>query len=266
VSPPDVVLHYGGHADHLVDVRLPEVDGPRPVVVVVHGGFWKAETDREHAGPQSSALAEAGYVVATVEYRRVGQDGGGWPGTLDDIASVIDALPDLLRDAVGSRADLARSVLVGHSAGGHLAVWAASRHALPRSSPWWLPERLPVRGVVSLAGVLDLSLADRLHLGGDAVRGLLGAGPDDVPDRAREADPMALLPTGVGVHLVHGVDDDPVPLAVSQSFAARARDTGDRVAIDELPGTGHMELIDPGSPAWPVVLAAIARLVGPGGG
>jgi acetyl esterase/lipase len=260
--PADLTLRYGPGHEQLVDVRLPAADGPRPVVVVVHGGFWKAEWDRAHVGDQSDALAQAGYLAATVEYRRVGQPGGGWTGTLDDIALVMDELPELLGGSpeVAAHADLDRCVLVGHSAGGHLALWSVARHVLPEQSRWHRPTALPVRGVVALAGVSDLALADRLHLGADATRALLDGSPAQRPDRYAEADPAVLLPTGVPVHLVHGTEDDDVPIEVSRSFHARAVAAGDPCELRELPGVGHMDLVEPTTPAWPGVLASIEEL------
>jgi acetyl esterase/lipase len=139
VNGPDLTLSYGPLPEHVVDVRLPAPDaaaGPVPLVLVVHGGFWKAEWDRAHAAPQSAGLAAAGHVVATVEYRRVRMAGGGWPGTLDDVAQLADSVPALVAAALPGRVDPGRTVLVGHSAGGHLVTWAASRHRLPPSSPW----------------------------------------------------------------------------------------------------------------------------------
>jgi acetyl esterase/lipase len=259
VSEPDRTLSYGPLPEQVVDVRLPAVAaGPAPaaLVVVVHGGFWKAEWDRAHAAPQSAGLAAAGHVVATVEYRRVRTAGGGWPGTLDDLALLTDTVPGLVAAALPGRVDPARTVLVGHSAGGHLVTWAASRHRLPPSSPWHRPDPLPV-GVVSLAGVLDLALAAALGLGGGATQALLGGEPEERPERYAAADPARLLPTGVPTVLVHGTRDEDVPIEVSRSYAAAARAAGQQVALHELAGTDHMALIDPTSPAWPPVLAAI---------
>ena len=265
MSEPDRTLSYGPLPEHVVDVRLPFVEdiaGPAALVVVVHGGFWKAEWDREHAAPQSAGLAAAGHVVATVEYRRVRMAGGGWPGTLDDLALLTDTVPALVAAAMPGRVDEARTVLVGHSAGGHLATWAASRHQLPPSSPWHRIEPLPV-GVVSLAGVLDLALAAALGLGGGATQALLGGEPDERPERFAAADPARLLPTGVPTVLVHGTRDDEVPLEVSRSYAAAAGTAGQQVVLHELAGIDHMALVDPTSPAWPSVLAAVDEALRP---
>jgi acetyl esterase/lipase len=151
-------------------------------------------------------------------------------------------------------------VLVGHSAGGHLVTWAASRHRLPPSSPWHRAQPLPV-GVVSLAGVLDLALAAALGLGGGATRALLGGEPGECPERYAAADPAQLLPTGVPTVLVHGDRDEAVPLEVSRSYAAAAAAAGQQVALHELAGTDHMALVDPQSRAWPSVLAALHEVL-----
>ena len=255
-AAPDLTLRYGDLPDQVADVRLPSGDAAGPLVVVVHGGFWKAEFDRAHAGPQSVGLADAGYVVATVDYRRVGQRGGGWPGTFDDLAALTDAVPSLVADALPGRVDTSRTVLVGHSAGAHLAAWAAARHRLPKESPWQRSEALDV-SVVSLAGVLDLEQAERLGLGGHAARQLLGGGLRRRRDRYALADPAALVPTGGRLVAVHGTLDQTVPVEVSRRYVARARAAGDQAELVEIAGCGHFELIDPLAAAWPQVLAAV---------
>lgn len=249
---PDVVLRYGSHPDHVADLRLPlRTPGspPAPLLLLVHGGFWKAEYDRAHLAPMAAALSAAGYAVVVPEYRRVGQPGGGWPGTLADVALCCERLPRLLAEREGPTLDLERVVLVGHSAGGHLAVWAAG------AAPGGL------RGVVSLAGVLDLTLAAQLRLDDDAVQGLLGGSPDEVPQRYAAADPIRRLPLGVPVVCVHGREDATVPVALSRSYAAAARAAGDAVELVELAGVEHFGLIDPLSAAWPHVRAAVDRVL-----
>jgi acetyl esterase/lipase len=259
---PDLTLRYGDLPDQVADVRLPPDDGQRPLVLVVHGGFWKAEFDRAHAGPQSVALADAGYVVATVDYRRVGQPDGGWPGTFDDLAALTDAVPSLIEKALPDRVSTTRTVLIGHSAGGHLAAWAAARHRLPKESPWHRSDPLGV-GVVSLAGVLDLELSERLGLGGHAAGRLLGGSPRRQRDRYALANPAALLPTGGRLIAVHGARDDTVPVEMSRRYVEGALTVGDQAELVEIADCGHFELIDPLSAAWPVVLAAVERLAQP---
>lgn len=260
--PPDLTLSYGSLPEQVVDVRMPGGDAPATLVVVVHGGFWGAEWDRSHAGPLSEALADAGYVVATVEYRRAGMPGGGWPGTFDDLAAVADEVPGLVAAATGRVASPdAGPVLVGHSAGGHLALWLGSRHRLPGSSPWHRSRPTPLAGVVSLAGMGDLVDAERRGLGGHAARGLLGGAPGEHPDRYAVASPVRWLPLGVPAVLVHGAADPAVPVACSRAYARRATGAGDDVELLELDGLGHFELIDPLSAAWATVLSAVRRLV-----
>ena len=244
---PDTTVGYGPRPDQFVEVWLPDGTGRAPVVVVLHGGFWRAAYGIELARPLAADLAAAGRVAVAVEYRRVG-GGGGWPATLEDVAAALDALPGL---PVADRLDLGDVAVVGHSAGGHLAAWAAGRHRLPRGAPGAEP-RLAIGRLVLQAGVLDLAEADRADLGRGAVRGLLGGAPDAVPDRLAAADPVALLPTGARALCVHGSEDDVVPVRQSQRWAAAARAAGDRVEVQVVRGD-HMSLIDPAGRPWQLV-------------
>jgi acetyl esterase/lipase len=233
------------------------------LVLFLHGGFWRAAYDRAHTGPLAAALAAEGFAVCTPEFRRTGQPGGGWPGTFDDIAAAVDRLPGLVRDAAG--ADViggVPAVLAGHSAGGHLALWAAARHMLPPDAPWYAAQP-QVAGVVALAAVSDLAACYAMRLGHDAVVPLLGGGPSQFPERYRMTDPVRLLPLGCPVRLVHGTADDVVPCSLSRDFAARGRETGCDVSLAELPGAGHFDVIDPLSGAWPRVAAAFVSVVHP---
>ena len=267
---PDLILPYGPSLDHVVDVRLPVQTsatsaGRHQLIVVLHGGFWRTEYDRQHAGAQSAALADAGYVVATPEYRRVGSKGGGWPATFDDVAQMSDRVSDLVSAAVGQSVREHSIVLVGHSAGAHLALWAAARHRLPPTSRWYRDSPDPICGVLSLAGVSDLVRADALGLGSGAASALLQGRPTEQPDRYAAADPVGLLPLGVPTALVHGAMDDVVPVALSQDYARRAEASGDPVHFVELPDVGHYELIDPLSSAWSAVLSALAWVIADSG-
>jgi acetyl esterase/lipase len=267
---PDLTLRYGDLADHIADVHLPPPDRPADDIgarnfflLFIHGGFWKAEYDRAHTAPLAEALSAAGFVVGVPEYRRSGQPGGGWPGTFDDIAAAVDKLPSLIADATGGLVDPSRFVLAGHSAGGHLALWAASRHRLPSGSPW-TTESAPGYGVVPLAAVCDLAACHRLNLGQGAAKAFMGGGPARHPDRYAAADPAALLPVGHRVRLVHGVTDDIVPAAMSTEYAERARAAGDAdVDCVLVPDAGHFELIDPLSAAWPAVETAFRAVQPP---
>jgi acetyl esterase/lipase len=221
------------------------------LVLFLHGGFWRHAYDRTHTGPLANALAREGFTVATPEYRRTGAAGGGWPGTFDDVAAAVRRVPTLVAEAVGP---LPRVILAGHSAGGHLALWAAA--GLVRDG-------LPLTGVVGLAPVADLRRAYQLDLDGGAVAALIGGGPDEHPDRYDLADPMALAPIGTRQVLCHGAHDVQVPLEISTRYATRARNAGDDVDLWQWENVDHFDLIDPESVAWPDIVAAFALLAPP---
>jgi acetyl esterase/lipase len=277
VPPPDHVLRYRPGPDQVADLRLPPglgmgAAGRAPVLIVLlHGGFWRAAFGRSHLGPLAAALAAESFAVCTPEFRRTGQPGGGWPGTFDDVALAVDRLPGLVRAVLPGGAALGRVILAGHSAGGHLALWSAGRHRLGPDSPWRLDPGASgagsgagVAGVVALAPVSDLAACYRAGLDHDAVGDLLGGGPAEQPARYAAADPARLIPLGVPVRIVHGTADDRVPFAMSQSFAAQDRAAGDAVQLDVLAGGGHFDVIDPLSAAWPVVLGAFRAVATPG--
>lgn len=241
---PPRVHRYGPGRDQFLEVTLPDGDGPAPVVVVVHGGFWRAAYGIELARPLAADLAGAGFAAVAVEYRRVGA-GGGWPSTLTDVAAAVDSLPGI---ADAERLDLTDVSAVGHSAGGHLAAWLAARHRLPAGAPGAAP-RVRVTAAVLQAGVLDLAAADEQRLGNGAVGDFLGGSPDRVPERYAAADPVRLLPTGAAVFCVHGSADDVVPVEQSERYATAAAGAGDRVELRVVAGD-HMAMIDPASLAW----------------
>lgn len=237
-------MRYGDHPDHVADVWLPAAPPPGPIVLFLHGGFWRAEYDRSHVGPLAEALAGEGFIVALAEFRRTGAPGGGWPGTFDDVAAAIGVVPGLVAERAGIPATGA--LLAGHSAGGHLALWGAA-HA-PAGQ---------VCGVVALAPVADLHAGYALDLDGGAVAALMGGAPDEVADRYAAADPMRLVPLRVPVTVVHGARDRQVPVDFSRGFASAAVAAGDDVSLHELPDVDHFAVIDPKSLAWAVVVSAV---------
>jgi acetyl esterase/lipase len=257
---PDHEIRYGTGPENVADVRLPAVTSrPARLVIFLHGGFWRAAYDRSHTGPMATALAAAGYAVCVPEFRRTGQAGGGWPGTFEDVAAAVDRSPALVRKAAGPGVVADEpALLAGHSAGGHLALWAAGRHLLGPDSGWHADTR--ARGVVVLAGVSGLADCYDQGLGNGAAADLMGGGPARFPQRYRVADPAGLLPLGCPVRLVHGSLDDVVPPAMSRGYAALGRAAGDDTAVAELPGASHLDVIDPLSPAWPQVLATFQGL------
>ena len=231
---------YGNKRSQLGELFLPPGEGPFPVAVLIHGGYWRAQYGRKLMHPLCRDLAERGWAAWNLEYRRLGRvSGGGWPNTFDDVAAAIDHLPDVLAPL-----DLARVVAIGHSAGGHLAAWAATR-----PSP-----RLTVTAVVSQAGVLDLRRAWEWRLSGGVVRRLLGGTPEQQPERYAAASPAARLPLGVPVLLTHGGRDENVPLAMSEDFERAATAAGDECELVVLPDDDHFCHLDPAHAAWQVVV------------
>ena len=242
-APRTRTLAYGDDPSQFGELTLPS-GTPQGVVVVIHGGFWKAAYDLSLGRPLAASLAAHGWAAWNIEYRRLG-NGGGDPATFDDVAAAIDALGD-------HDLPLDRVLAVGHSAGGHLATWAASRGRFPQ----W-PARVGLTGVVSQAGVLDLRSAYAEDLGGGAVVKLLGhrPAPDDAP-----LDPFRQVPLDVPVHCVHGTDDDTVPLSQSQHYVAAARAAGATAELTTIEGADHFVVIDPSSDAWRQTLAILDGL------
>ncbi|MFI6470814.1 alpha/beta hydrolase [Streptomyces sp. NPDC050516] len=265
---PDASAAYGDHPDQVIDFYAPRGDrAGAPLVVLLHGGAWRAPYDRMHLTPLADFLARRGFAVANVEYRRgsllpqQGGDGpvaGRWPDTFDDVAAALDALPVLVRDAV-PQADPRRTVLAGHSAGGHLALWAAARHVLPPGSPWRTPGPAALRGVVALAPIADFATAVELGVCSGAVLQLLG-GEGELGSRGPHTDPAALLPTGIATAVVQGREDIVVPQAVAEAYVDAAAKAGEMVGLTLLEGVGHFPLIDPAADACAVVAEEIAQL------
>jgi acetyl esterase/lipase len=254
--PADLRLHYGPGPQQFGDLRVPGGSGPHPCVIAIHGGFWRARYDLEHLGHFCAALTAAGLATWSIEYRRVGDPGGGWPGTFHD---VIHAARFLFAIAPHYGIDVDRVIVAGHSAGGHLALWLAGLWGVPEECPIHAAP-LPLLGAASLAGVLDLRQSWQLGLGDHAVDALLGGSPDDVPERYAAASPVNLLPPGMPQMLIHGTDDDIVPVEISETYHRAAGAYGG-VSLRTLPRTGHFELIDPRSAQWPETLGAIRSLI-----
>jgi acetyl esterase/lipase len=243
---PDLRLPYGQDPNQFVDVRFPVGKGPHPIVFFIHGGYWRAKYDLTYAGHLCHALKKIGVATWNIEYRRVGNPGGGWPGTFEDIRSAYHALREHKNDSI-AHLDLKKLCVAGHSAGGHLALCLAAFEP-------------SVTHVLSLAGVLDLRRAWELHLSNDAAAAFLGGSPTEVPDHYREASPAERSIPQAAQKLIHGTTDDSVPYEISQSYAAKKKKIGEHVDLITLQNIGHFEIVDPGSSVWKQVENAFISL------
>lgn len=248
---PPLRVRYGSHAQQVGELHVPDGRGPHPVAVVLHGGYWRARRSRRYVRPVGADLARAGWATWNVEYRRIGRrQGGGWPATLLDVAAGIDALGD-----VDEPLDLGCVAAIGHSAGGHLALWAAARPRMPSGAPGAEPRVKINAGVAALAAVTDLEASPDLYAPGEPVHEFMGFTPEDAPDdRYALANPIGLVPLGVPVLVVHGEADETVPVRRSRDFADRARAAGDDVTLLTPPGAGHRTVVDPRSAEWAEVV------------
>ncbi|CAN5775552.1 alpha/beta hydrolase [soil metagenome] len=254
---PEVVTRpYGDHPLQVGDLWVPvDTVAPRPVVVLIHGGYWQAGFNRSLMDDLARDLAGRGFAVWNVDYRVLG-DGGGWPETFDDLGRGVDLLADL---ATERRLDLGRVVTVGHSAGGTLAVWAAARATIPAGSPGADPRVLPC-AAVSLAGVLDLAECADQGRGSGACSAVMGGHPGEVAERYDTAAPLQLVPLGVPTLVAHGTADEVVPVSDAQRYAEAARAAGDAVELLVIEDVGHFELIEPDRPAWQAVADRLPAL------
>jgi acetyl esterase/lipase len=260
-APPpfDTRIHYGNDHVQFVELRFPSGKGPFPLLFVVHGGFWQAVYDLSHIGHLCSALTSRGIITCNIEYRRIGNPGGGWPGTFQDISLATHKILETL--SLDARFDQARTAILGHSAGGHLALWLVGSHRINKGSTLHANERQTITRAVSLAGVCDLRLAWKQKLGHGIVSRLMGGTPDEHPDRYDSGSPIVFLPTGARQVLVHGTADNIVPVSQSEGFVEKAVKLGDQATLVKLDGIGHFELIDPESETWSSVASIVLSLL-----
>jgi acetyl esterase/lipase len=242
---PDTRVSYGSDRNQFIDLRLPRLHAPYPLALVIHGGYWRALYDLQYAGHLCAALTARGIATANLEYRRVGNPGGGWPGTFADIRT---AYQFLLQNSHRYKFDTGKVMVIGHSAGGQLALCLAAHEE-------------SVKAVISFAGVIDLQRAYELHLSNDAVVEFLGGTPTEVRDHYREADPMRLK-IAARQRLIHGSGDDVVPPSFSHDYAVFKRKQKEDAQFVEIAAAGHFDVVDPRSAAWKevenVVLQALA--------
>jgi acetyl esterase/lipase len=237
-------IPYGTGSLQFGELQLPAGHGPHPVAIVIHGGFWRAKYDLDYIRPVCDAFVESGLATWNIEYRRIGNPGGGWPGTLDDVAAAAQHLV-----SIGSRFNLDpdRVVAIGHSAGGHLALWLAATGQ-------------NLAGAISLAGVLDLRRAWEMRLSNNVVADFLGGGPDEFPERYSFASPIERLPFGIPQRLFHGTADDSVPFEISDRYVQTAQRSGDDAELIALPEASHFDLVDPRTEEFALVKAATVKL------
>jgi acetyl esterase/lipase len=257
--PADARLAYADHPSGFGDLRLPSGEGPFPVVVLVHGGCWLAEYDLGYMAGLAAALTAEGYATWTIEYRRVGEEGGGWPGTFADVAAAADQLRVLARSYP---LDTGRVVAVGHSAGGHLALWLASRRGIVDGHRLNGAVSDGLRGVVGLAPITDLAefAADEGSCN-EAVPLLLGDEPSRYAERLALASPDRLMPPEVPVHLVHGRDDAIVPLSQTVVYVNNVNRSGGSARETLIEDAGHFDLIAPFTEAWEEAREVIVTLL-----
>ena len=259
---PDHRVAYGEDSSQHGELRIPPGSGPHPVVVLIHGGCFKAAyANTSDLAPMADALKDRGIATWNVEYRRLGQPGGGWPGTYLDAGRAVDHVRTLARSHA---LDLSRVVIVGHSAGGHLAMWAAARAQVPKGSALFMADPLRVRGVVNLAGPVDLTANISGYEGlcrDTVITTLLGGTPASVPERYAHASPIKLLPSGIPQVVVIGEHEDFVPRPVAEAYAKAATRAGDSMRLIIIPRVGHFEIASPRASPWLRVESAIRSLL-----
>ncbi|MGL4313273.1 MAG: alpha/beta hydrolase family protein [Sphingomonas sp.] len=250
---PDATLSYGADPYQRVDVWLPTGQAPRKTVLMVHGGCWTTRiADRNLMNWIADDLRRDGYAVWNIDYRGVDRPGGGYPGTFADVAAAADLVQT---DGARFGLDTHHVVAVGHSAGGHLALWLAGRRRLPHASALWRADPLPIAAVVSLGGLPDLeatAASPDNGCGTAVVAQLTGAPSAARADVFADTSVPRLLPLGVPQHLINGVDDHIIPARFGSGYLERAQQMGDTATLDRLPNTGHVELIAPESAAWAI--------------
>lgn len=258
-------IPYGKDPLQFGELRVPAAKGAHPVAIVLHGGCWLARLGTmdpravalDNMRPLAAALTDAGVATWNVEYRRLGHDGGGWPGTFRDVANGTDFLRTIARE---KSLDLSRVISIGHSAGGHLALWLAARPKLPASSELYAATPLRLTGVVNLDGPPDLKATIPLQqpvCGSPVITDLMGGSPEERADRYRAGSPIELLPLGVGQAFFAGR----MFAAQSAPYEAAAKAAGDQVQSIVIAEAGHFVFIDPQSDVWPQVLTSVRRLL-----
>ncbi len=257
-------IRWGEGATDVVDLWLPEGEGPHPVVVMVHGGCWqKSIADKSLMDWMADALRQKGWAVWNIEYRGVDEPGGGYPGTYQDVSAATDALRDR---AAGYNLNLNHVTGIGHSAGGHLILWLAARSRLPESSPLRVTDPLAFQGVIVSGGLADLEASRPVTLPScldavyDQVTGMSSA---ERPDPLSDTSPARLLPIGVPFISVNGSEDRIAPPLLGDALTRKAEAAGDVTSLIVVPATGHVELVAPGTAVFDVQADVLASFIDP---
>jgi acetyl esterase/lipase len=272
-TPQDVNALHSKAADHkffygkdplqFAELRLPEGQGPFPVAIVIHGGCWMSKfASAQNTAALSDALRNMGIATWNIEYRRADNPGGGWPGTFLDVADAADYLREIANQY---SLDLNNVIAIGHSAGGHLALWLAMRSRLPEDSDLYMEHPLDLRGVISMGGVPDLKAfreQGKTTCDADVVGNLLGNAPDKIEERYLQASPYEMLPSGVPQILIYGAEEQSVPVAFGKSYLSKAKKKGDSVRLVVVENAAHHEYNVPNSITWNAVYSAVKKLLG----
>ena len=250
---PDAEISYGAMPAQGIDVYLPKTKGPYPVVILIHGGCWmKSTAGREQLRLLGSELANRGMAVWSIGYRRVDEDGGAYPGIFHDVAKAIDLLP---AKAANYNLDTSRVVAVGHSAGAHLALWAASRGQLPRASPVYVPDPFRVRTVIGLGGLGDIQRATEVPAvcGPTIIPALIGQPSAARPDVYSDTSPSKMLPNGSRIVMITGADDQVTPPVYAQTYVDEVKAAGGTAELVIVPDAAHFDVVTASTPAWRLV-------------
>ncbi len=245
----DARISYGSDSLQYADLRLPDGDGPHPVIVLLHGGCWQGLHRPRHVERLAVALTDAGWATWNLSHRQAPDAGGGWTGTFEDVSLGIDRLRKVAKKY---ELDLDAVVTMGHSAGGHLAIWAGARSRVPTESEIHFEDPLPLAGTISLGGIPDLvaHYNQEVNPCGKGVTDLMGGKPSAFPERYAHASPAELLPTGTRQLILHGVDDCVFPITLLEAYARQANEAGDDVQMAVISNASHFEMIAPWSEAW----------------
>ena len=260
-APPAAHIAYGADPNQFADLRLPQGRGPFPVIAILHGGCWAEYADVTYTANLATALTREGWATWNIEYRRVHQAGGGWPGTFIDAARGLDALRDAARQYP---LDVARTIAIGHSAGAQLALWATARARLPKDSAVYTANPLPLRAAISIGGIPDMRAfaADPGGpCGGRQIR-VMGGPPSEHPDRYALVSPAERLPLGVPQVLIWGERDGVAPHALFTAYESKAKSAGDTVTSVTVPGAGHHDLMSSESPGYKVLIEQLRKSLG----